>query len=496
MVRKIIIPLLILVLAICGTGITASGATMCTVHYYYTSSQNPEGVPRATTGTLNGATWKIKPASPARTVYTKNKNGRVMSYTFDGWYTNINCIGTKYLPGKETTSIVPVSSSGRYTVNLYGRWVYAESGGATTTKSTAPTTVKSTAQTPAKSTAAKSTVQTAAKSTATRSTTPAESTTKAAVKSEPQAAPKKESAPVTVSVMKNRSREEALAEWRHLLIDTFFHLNGRKYSFAAPGKYWKDSNGAWSGKTGRNGSTQSCITLPTVSLKRTGIISPSCGSIWLSSNMASTPNRTVKRLKKTSSMLSISYPHKSLKYMAAKGTVRYGDILCRSGHTFVYMGKDAGGHPLIYESGTHRDIGNGTGITWGHHSGGHANKLTGKINKQIKKSNAVGVKWRKGLISDTAFRGHRAAGKNLNKPIHIVCSINTFTVRTSCINGTISPGSSFMAGRDVCIAYAPLEGRTLDYIQVDGKKADAARYRSAYTFRRISSDHWISVVYK
>ena len=94
------------------------------------------------------------------------------------------------------------------------------------------------------------------------------------------------------------------------------------------------------------------------------------------------------------------------------------------------MGKDSGGHPLIYESGSRRDIGNGTCVIWGHHDGGHADKLTGKINKQIKRSDEVGSKWRKGKLSDASFRGHRASGKNLNKPIHIVCSIRTFKIRT------------------------------------------------------------------
>lgn len=481
MVKQILLFAVALILAVCSTSIAASGATACTVNYYYTSSQNPEGIPAATTGTLSGGQWKIKPAGPSRTAYTKNKNGRVMAYTFDGWYTNINCIGTKYQPGKETTAIVPASTSGRYVVSLYGRWVYSEDGRITATKNVTQPTTKGTSQTVTKS----------------MSQTATKSTTSPTMKNTPQAATKEATtAPVVVSVMENRSREETLAEWRHLLIDTFFHLNGRKYSFAAPGKYWTDSRGAWSGRTGKNGNTQSCITLPTVSLKRTGIISPSGGNIWLRHNTSSKPNETVKKLKKTSPMLTISYPHKSLKYLASKGQVRFGDILCRSGHTFVYMGKDVNGNPLIYESGTHRDIGNGTGITWGHHSGGHANKLTGKINKQIKNSNGVGDKWKKGLISDGAFKGHRATGKNLNKPVHIICSINTFSVRTSCTNGTITPGNNYMAGRDVRISYAPIEGKTLDSIQIDGKTVNAAAYSAGHTFPKISGNHWISVVYK
>lgn len=298
---------------------------------------------------------------------------------------------------------------------------------------------------------------------------------------------------ITVSVPSFRSREDALTSWRHLLIDTFFHINGRKYSYGAPGKYWKDAHGKWSGKTGKNGHTQSCVTLSTVTLKRTGLLSPKSGCVWLNKNKGKKPNKTVRRIARNSVRLSISYPHKSLKYLAAHDMVRYGDILCRSGHTFIYMGKDAGGHPLIYESGTRRDIGNRTCVVWGHHAGGHADKLTGKINKQIRRSDAIGDRWKKGELRDDAFRGHRAKGKNLNKPVHIICSIRTFKVRTCCVNGTITPGNIYMAGKNVTIKFNPLSGKTIDYVKVDGKKV---RAKTKYTFRNIGADHTITVQFK
>ena len=70
--------------------------------------------------------------------------------------------------------------------------------------------------------------------------------------------------------------------------------------------------------------------------------------------------------------------------------------------------------------------------------------------------------------------------------MHIVCSINTFAVSTSCTNGTISPGNNYMAGEDVRVSYAPAEGKTLDYIEIDGKKTDASKYSSGYTFKNVS----------
>ena len=298
---------------------------------------------------------------------------------------------------------------------------------------------------------------------------------------------------VNVTVPAAGSREAALAPWRHVLIDTFFHINDRKYSHGDPGKYWKNEKGNWTGQTGKKGNTQSCVTISTVSLKRIGLLPHNSGCIWLSSNHGTKPNQTVVKLQSNSKTLAISYPHKSLKHLVQNDMIRYGDILCRSGHTFVYMGKDSGGHPLIYESGTQRDIGNGTCVIWGHHSGGHADKLTGKINKQIQQSNNIGAKWRKGKIGDAAFRGHRASGNNLNKPVHIVCSIRTFKVRTSCINGTITPGNIYMAGQSPTITFASVSGKPVEYVKVDGRKVKA---KSKYTFKKITADHTVAVKYK
>ena len=298
---------------------------------------------------------------------------------------------------------------------------------------------------------------------------------------------------VKVTVPEAGSREAALAPWRHVLIDTFFHINDRKYSHGDPGKYWKDKKGKWTGQTGKKGNTQSCVTISTVSLKRIGLLPHNSGCIWLSSNHGTKPNQTVRKLHENSKMLAISYPHKSLKHLAQNDMIRYGDILCRSGHTFVYMGKDSGGHPLIYESGSRRDIGSGTCVVWGHHSGGHADKLTGKINKQIQQSNSVGAKWRRGKIGDAAFRGHRASGNNLNKPVHIVCSIRTFKIRTSCINGTITPGNIYMAGESPTIKYSSVSGKPVEYVKVDGRKVKA---KSKYTFKKITADHTVAVKFK
>ena len=530
MSRRIVMLLLALLIAVPACSASAKTAVTCTVNYYYTSSENPEGGAKATKGTMSGSVWKITPARLSKSVYTKTLGNKTVTYTFKGWYTNINCLGKSYAPGVETKELIPSEVGGAYSLNLYGKWVCSESkteipatkvaakagniqetekqeDKLTANPAPAGEIVSISAFTFSEVGAAKSleaktesgdVLQFSSNNPAVVSVDEAgimkangAGTAVITITQNEESGEEAVSKTIPVSVPAFQSREAALAPWRHILIDTFFHINGRKYSFSKPGKYWKDSKGNWSGKTGGSGKTQSCITLPTVSLKRTGIISTNSGSIWLSSNMSSKPNGTVKRLKRTSSKLRITYPHKSLKKLAKTGDVRYGDILCRSGHTFVYMGKNAEGKPLVYDGGTLRNIGNGTKVVWG-----HSGKLNEKIRKQIKASDAQGEKWRKGILSDGSFAGHGASGRNLHNAIHIVCSINTFSVKTSCVNGTISLGNNYMAGQSVNVNYEPSEGRTLESVQVDGKPVDVKRYATSYSFQNIGANHSVYVAYQ
>ncbi len=540
MIKNTLMVLLALFIAVPAFCSFAQAATFCTVNYYYISSENPEGVPKPTTGTLVGGRWKIKPASVSTTVYIRKAGNKTTTYTFKGWYTNINCLGKSYKPGMETTELKPALINGKYSINLYGKWL-CESANSNTqsTRSTQNTRSTSASVVPSSHPASASTVQnkvrekkrssqiiysisafTFPETGGTRSldakassglTLRYSSGNPAVISVDQQGVMKangpgtatititqsgnKEVSPVSktikVSVPSFRGRAAALAPWKHILIDTFFQINGRRYSLSRPGKYWADSKGDWSGRTGRSGNTQSCITLPTVSLKRTGVLSHGSGNIWLSSNMSSKPNSTVRRLKKNSSKLKITYPHKSLRSLVRSGRIRYGDIVCRSGHTFIYMGRNADGDPLAFDGGTQRNIGNGTRVIWGSHK-----RLTSKVKKQIKASDAQGEKWKKGILSDEDFNGHIVSGKNLRNSIHIVCSINTFTIKTSCVNGTISLGNTYMAGQNVRVNYTPAEGRTLKYVQVDGRRVSAAKNRSSYTFRSIGANHSIVVVYR
>ena len=295
---------------------------------------------------------------------------------------------------------------------------------------------------------------------------------------------------VGIVVPKIRDRVAALAPWRDILVDTFSHINGRTYSFGSPCKWW-GSNNNWSGKTGKSGSTQSCLTLPVVSMKRMGYMGKKAKCFWFSDgNVGSKPNSTVRNLKKNSKYLKISYPHKSFKSLANSGKLEYGDVVVRSGHIYVYMGKKKGSHK-IYQGGTTREVSRDTRVVWGHYSGGVAKPITSEIRKQIKKSDNVLSKYKN---NKAHFTGSNAKGTNLNAKIHIVGHVKTFTVKTVCVNGSITNSNLYAANRTVTINYKPVSGKTLSYIKVDGTKISG--HKSSYTFNHLSGNHTIKVVYK
>lgn len=294
---------------------------------------------------------------------------------------------------------------------------------------------------------------------------------------------------VGIVVPKIRDRVGALTPWRDTLVDTFSHINGRTYSFGSPCKWW-GSGDNWSGKTGKSGSTQSCLTLPVVSMKRMGLMSKSAKCFWLTSNGGTQPNSTVKKLKKNSKYLKVYYPHKSFKSLANSGKLEYGDVVVRTGHIYVYMGTKKGSHK-IYQGGTTREVSPDTRVVWGHGSGGKAKPITQKIRNKIKASDNVLKKYKN---NKNHFKGSDAKGSNLSAKIRIVGHIRTFTVKTVCVNGSITSSNLYMANQSVKISYKPVSGKTLSYIKVDGTKISG--HNSSYTFNHLSSNHTIKVVYK
>ena len=296
---------------------------------------------------------------------------------------------------------------------------------------------------------------------------------------------------ITVVVPSIKGRVAALAPWRDTLVDTYTHIYDREYSFGKPGKWW-ETNGKWNGKTGKNGHTQSCLTLPDVSLQRVGLLKHN-GHIWFSNgNMGSSPNSTVKNLKRTSKYVTVTYPHKSLKSLSNSGGVKYGDIVCRSGHTFVYMGTSKGSKKM-YNGGTTRSLGNGAHVTWGHGSGGKAKAKTSKVKKQIKNTKETLKKYKN---NPEHFKGMDASGSNWKNKIHIVVSINTFTIKTSCVNGSITPSNLYMAGQAIPIKYSSKNGKKLKSVKVDGKSVNLSTFKNSYKFTKLDRNHTIEVIYE
>ena len=104
MSRRIIMFLLALLIAVPTCSVSAQTTVTCTVNYYYTSSENPESVPKATKGFLSGSAWKITPASLSKSAYTKSSGGKTVTYTFKGWYKGI--YGDSYYIEKPSDTLI------------------------------------------------------------------------------------------------------------------------------------------------------------------------------------------------------------------------------------------------------------------------------------------------------------------------------------------------------------------------------------------------------
>ncbi|MBO4855167.1 Ig-like domain-containing protein [Candidatus Saccharibacteria bacterium] len=308
---------------------------------------------------------------------------------------------------------------------------------------------------------------------------------------------------IKVIVPSIRGRVAAMEPWRHALIETYYFIYGREYRGSAPGSYSVTVDESKKGtnkyiktmKTGGTGKNQTCNTLPTVTFKRKGLFA---GDNVQSGYVAvidgtSEVTSAVKSLKKYSKLVTVTYPHKTLKSLVASGDVHYGDIISVTWHNFIYMGTDA--HPKrIYESGTNRSIGGGTNVSWGHTADALPVAKTAAIESQIASTKKIMTEWRNGKKADSAFAGHDAGSSLYNGTIHMVVSIKTFTIKTTVENGTITKSNRYMANENVKVSYSPASGKTLDYIEVDGRKITGNK--SAYTFKKINANHKIRVVYK
>jgi len=303
---------------------------------------------------------------------------------------------------------------------------------------------------------------------------------------------------IQVTVPQIRNRVAALQPWHDMMVDTYKYIYARAYS-GDNGKFWT-TNGKWNGKTTKYGNRQSCITLPTTSLKRIGFLPKKGKSFWYDSKTSKNGggkhegNSAVKKLKKSSPYVTVTYPHKSYLSLIKSGKIVYGDIVLNgnkvnSGHTWIYMGQNPK-DLRVFESGVERGIGGGAYVKWGFKNGNlhKPAKKTAKVKAQIKKTKALLKKY-----PASYFQGGNYQNNSPSK-IHIVCHIKDFTVKTTCINGTITPSNRFMASQSTTIKYKPISGKKLSYIEVDSKKINGNT--SSYTFKDLKASHSIKVVYK
>lgn len=73
----------------------------------------------------------------------------------------------------------------------------------------------------------------------------------------------------------------------------------------------------------------------------------------------------------------------------------------------------------------------------------------------------------------------------------------TYNIVTEAVNGTISESiTGIKHGEEKEISYSPSIGYVLEFIIVDGKKIDIAKFKDTYKFENIDKDHTIKVIYK
>ena len=197
-------------------------------------------------------------------------------------------------------------------------------------------------------------------------------------------------------------------------------------------------------------------------------------------------NDKVKKLKKSSPYMTITYPHKVYTTLIKDGKIVYGDIVCNEGHTWIYMGQNKN-DLRVFESGVQRGIGNGAYVKWGFKTLSKAKPKTKAVKKQIEAT-------KKALKAHPVsyFNGGNYQNSSSTK-IHIVGHINDNIIKTSCTNGSITPSNRYMASGSYTISYSPKPGYQISSITVDGKSVSTSKYPTSYTFSALKANHTINV---
>ena len=83
-----------------------------------------------------------------------------------------------------------------------------------------------------------------------------------------------------------------------------------------------------------------------------------------------------------------------------------------------------------------------------------------------------------------------------NHDIKVVYEKLKYKITTDATNGTIDDNATVEYGASKTINYAPNEGYTLKSVTVDGKEVDITQYPSSYSFKNVTKNHDIKVVYE
>ena len=100
-------------------------------------------------------------------------------------------------------------------------------------------------------------------------------------------------------------------------------------------------------------------------------------------------------------------------------------------------------------------------------------------------------------VSTTTYASSYAfTNVTANHTVAVVYAIDTYTITTSVVGGTITPTDSNVSyGSNKTITYSPTTGYHLVSVTVDGSAVSTTTYASSYTFSNVQANHTIAVVY-
>ena len=246
---------------------------------------------------------------------------------------------------------------------------------------------------------------------------------------------------VTVVVPKIQNRDKALQPWYDALTEQINWQKNAKYNWSK-----------WRSKGGDVAASKyygTCITLPSASLQRLGLL-PKGGFV---AGVTSKSNRkkSLNYMSKNPGYITNKDVNSSIRKLAKNNVIQKGDILHSKNHTWVYMGP--------------------------------ANSKKTKF-----------VFWECGNSSKGSNKAHKHTVKR-NPTVRWVNRINCYDIYTSCKNGTITGSNLYMASQTIKITYKPIEGKKLKSVTVDGKSVDISKHPTSYTFKKLSKNHNVKVIF-